>query len=101
METRPTYQLKGVSGVVLKVDADDFADHGVLSHEHGGGAAERETDLGHLVRPDIVSLGEGAGACRGRQSNRKSWDRSGELRRREGQKTSDEPSRVRKTGQRQ
>lgn len=44
--------------VVLEEDADDLADHGVLAHEHGGGAAERETDLGHLVRPDIVGLRE-------------------------------------------
>lgn len=50
-----------MSGVVLEVDADDLADHGVLAHEHGGGAAEGETDLGHLVRPDIVGLGDGGG----------------------------------------
>lgn len=68
-----TNLLQGVSGVVLEVDADDLADHGVLAHEHGGGAAERKTDLGHLVRPDIVGLCEEAGCM---QRKRKS-DRNG------------------------
>jgi len=54
-----THQLKGVSRVVLAVEADDLADHGVLAHEHGRGAAESVTDLGHLVRSDIVGLCEG------------------------------------------
>lgn len=54
--SRSAHQLEGVARVVLDVEADDLADHGVLAHEHGGGAAERETDLGHLVRPHIVGL---------------------------------------------
>lgn len=53
---KPPYQLEGVARVVLDVGADDLADHRVLAHEHGGAAAEGETDLGHLVRPDVVSL---------------------------------------------
>ena len=52
----PTHQLEGMTRVVLHVGADDLADHGVLAHQHGGGAAERETDLGHLAGPHVVSL---------------------------------------------
>lgn len=56
--TGETHRLQGVARVVLEVEVDDLAHHGVLAHEHGGGAAERETDLGHLVRPDVVGLNE-------------------------------------------
>lgn len=52
-----SHRLQGVARVVLDVHADDLADHGVLAHEHRGGAAEREPDLGHLVRPHVVGLG--------------------------------------------
>lgn len=51
-----TYLLEGVSRVVLDIGADDLADHRVLAHEHGGGTAKRETDLGHLVGPHVVTL---------------------------------------------
>lgn len=57
-KTFSTHQLEGVARVVLDVGADDLADHGVLTHQHRGGAAERETDLGHLAGPHIVSLRE-------------------------------------------
>lgn len=58
-ERNTTHQLEGVAGVVPDVGADDLADHRVLAHQHGGGAAERETNLSHLAGPHIVSLQEG------------------------------------------
>jgi hypothetical protein len=42
--------------VVGQVSADGLPHHGVLAHEDDGMAAERDADLLHLLRPDIVGV---------------------------------------------
>jgi hypothetical protein len=46
----------GQVGVVLHLLANDLADHGVLAHQDDGVTTERDTDLLHLVRADIVDV---------------------------------------------
>ena len=35
---------------------DSFANHGILAHEDDGMPTERDADLLHLLRADIVSV---------------------------------------------
>lgn len=53
---RCSHHLERVSRVLLHVGADDLPDHGVLAHQHRRLTTKGVTDLGHLVRPDIVGL---------------------------------------------